>query len=314
MKNCAIMLLVLAATVFAVSARPMRVAVVGFENRAGDSLDLSLTGNIGPQVVSDKGVYVLESALANEDAFKVIDRNDLAVRIEPVLARSGEGQFVTPVSFLKAAQALNADVVLRGALLSFSPCRQTVNQGGYETEFVVLSLRVALQALDTLDGTVIASAEGASSLKIRQTDSQKTVIGEDEIVGLLRAAVAEAVPNLTGLLQKRFAAEEDRPIIKLSVKTDVDPALVELDGMLIGTTPLVEFKAYKGDHVLTIGKAGFRDISKRIVFEEDTSIEVTMLRIELTADELKKVMESMRMNVVLGVPEPALIINTFQTE
>ncbi len=87
--------------------------------------------------------------------------------------------------------------------------------------------------------------------------------------------------------------------------------MVEIDGILIGTTPIENFEIYKGDHVLTIGKPGYRDITKRILFESDARVEVPMLRTELTADELKEVLESMRMHVFLG--EPGLVIHQLNT-
>lgn len=292
-------------------AQPLRVAVMDFENQASVSPDASLVGGIQPKAIAEKGIYVLDASLANQEDFKLIDRRDFIRQIESVPPQGGDkdkGAAIKP-SFLRAAQALNADVVLRGALLSYAPGKQTVNQGGYKTEFVDLSLRVALQALDTRDGTVIAAAEGVANQKFRQTESLQTVMGEDDLTGLLRTAVENAIPQLNDLLQKRVSKERARPKVKLSVKTSADPALVEIDGIMIGTTPLVGFDVYKGDHVLTVGKAGYRDVNKQIMFESDTSIEVPMLRTELTADELKEVLEKMRMNVVVGVPDPALIIN-----
>jgi len=91
------------------------------------------------------------------------------------------------------------------------------------------------------------------------------------------------------------------------VHTTADPALVEIDGILVGTTPLEDFEIYKGDHILTVGKPGYRDMTKRILFESDARVEVPMMRTELTADELKEVLESMRMHVFLG--EPGIVIH-----
>ncbi|MFA5044243.1 MAG: PEGA domain-containing protein, partial [Kiritimatiellia bacterium] len=215
-----------------------------------------------------------------------------------------------------AAQAVNADAVLRGNLLSYSPGKEVVNQGGLKTEFQTLTLRVALQALDTRDGAVIAMEEGAASRSFRQSDVHQTVVGEDELVQLLQAALAKAAPGLNAKLQARLARQNSRPKIKLSVKAGAaDPAMVEIDGMLIGTTPLTNFQVYAGDHVITIGKAGYQDISKQILLKTDTAIEVPLFRTKLSAEEMKEVLDKARVNVIAGTggAEPAWIINTVDT-
>ncbi len=302
------------AVAFSISAEPMRVAVIDFENRASLTADSGLVGGVDARNLADKGVYIIGSVLANADDFKLIDRRDFMGRIETMPKAATGKDYAPRPSFLKAAQSLNADVVLRGVLMSFSPGKQVVNQGGFKTEFVTLSMRVALQALDTRDGTIIASSEGAATERIRQTDTVQTVLGEDDLAQMLTASIENAVPHLSELLRKRSEASRARPKVKVSVKTSADPALVEIDGMLIGTSPIENFEVYKGDHILTVGKAGYRDVNKRIMLESDIAIEVPMLRTELSADELKEVLETMRMNVILGIPESALIINTFQTE
>ncbi len=304
----------ISAFALAACAEPLRVAVLDFENRASMAPDSGLVGGVNPKNLADKGVYVIGAALANADGFKLIDRRDFIGRIEQVPKAAAGKEDAPRPSFLKAAQAMNADAVLRGVLMSFSPGKQVVNQGGFKTEFVTLSMRVALQALDTRDGTIMAAADGAATQRIRQTESVHTVLGEDELTELLRASIADALPRLNEQMQKRFDEARARPKVKVSVKTSADPALVELDGMLIGTSPIDNFEVYKGDHILTVGKAGYRDVNKRIMLESDISIEVPMLRTELSADELKEVLETMRMNVILGVPEPALIINTIQSQ
>ena len=217
-------------------------------------------------------------------------------------------------SFLRAAQSLNADAVLKGCLLSYSPGKEIVNQGGMKTEFTTLSLRVVLQALDVRDGAIIASAEGSAARNFRQSGVQQTVVGEDQLLDLMRDAVKKAVPELSKSLRDRFIAERNRPKIKLSVKTSADPALVEIDGMLIGTTPLANFEVYAGDHVLTVGKAGYQDVTKEMMLKADASIEVPIFRTQLSAEEVKQVLDKARINVVTGTIEPAVIIGTVDAD
>ncbi len=288
-------------------AQPQRVAVLEFEDLSGMRSDPRLGGVIAPASMAEKGVYLVGKKLANREGFVLIDRRDFMAQMEQVQLFDGDRPTPVRPSFLHAAQALRADAVLRGNLVSFSTGKQIVNQGGYRTELDTVSIRVALEALDAVDGTVIAVSDGVARGQYRQTDAVQTILGEDDLVQLMEDAVSKAVPQIARALETRMAEREARPTIKLSVRTTSDPALVEIDGLLVGTTPLEGFEIYKGDHVLTIGKPGYRDITKRILFEHDTLIEVPMLRTELTAEEIKEMVDSIRVHAFIG--EPGLVIH-----
>ena len=79
----------------------------------------------------------------------------------------------------------------------------------------------------------------------------------------------------------------------------------------MGSTPLENLEVYKGDHVLTVGKAGHRDITKRINLEQDTRVTVPLMRVELSAEEMKEVLKNVRFHAFHGV-EPALVIETIR--
>ncbi len=306
MKKTSCMLLI-AGIAFETMSAPLRVAVLEFQDQTGLRSDPRLGGRMTEGALAERGVFMLGKHLVNSEGFVLIDRRDFLDQVERLQPFDSGRPTPTKPSFLQVAQALRADAVLRGNLISFSPGKRTVNQGGYTTEFATLSVRVGLEALDALDGAVIAVADGTAQTQIRQTATLQTELGEDEILNLLDEAVSKAIPQLEQALLARAEQQRSRPTVRISVQTTSDPALVEINGILVGTTPLENFEIYKGDHVLTIGKAGYRDITKRILFEQDARIEVPMLRTELTADELKEVLESMRMHVFLG--EPGLVIH-----
>lgn len=311
--------LLLSLTAFALAAGaetlpPLKVALLDFENQANVSADKNLVGGVTPQSIADKGAFTLMGLLANDPGFVLIDRRDFISQMKNIQLKDGEKTTTLKPSFLRAAQALNAKAVLKGCLLSYSPGKQIVNQGGIKTEFTTLALRVTLQALDTRDGAVIASSEGTASQNYRQSDVQQTVVGEDQLLDLLQNAIKKAVPALNQSLQARLAQERNRPMVKLSVKTSADPALVEIDGVLIGTTPLNNFQVYAGDHVLTVGKAGYQDVTKEMLLKADANIEVPIFRTKLSAEEVKQVLDKARINVVTGTMEPAVIIGTVDAE
>lgn len=307
MKNALIFTVLMAAlTGF---AAPIRVALMDFDDQTGKGPDPAL-GRVEPAALAAKGAFLLAKQLLGREGFVLIDRRDFMAQIEQLRPTDAGAPTPTRPSFIQAAQALNADAVLRGALMGFSSGKRVVNQGGYKTEFNTLSVRVGVEALDPVDGSVIATADGAASGDFRQTEASYSELSEDEIVTLMEKAVAGATPALVEALGAKAAREEARPKVKISIKTDADPALVEVDGILVGTTPVQGLAVYQGDHVLTVGKPGYQDVTKRILFEKDASIEVPMLRTDLSADEWKQVLEKARLN--LFNVDPGIVITTVE--
>lgn len=288
-------------------AAPIRVALLDFDDQTGAAPEAALGGALRPGSLVQKGPYLLAKQLLDREGFVLVDRRELLAemgREESAVAEAGGAK----PSVLRAAQALRADVVLRGSLISFSTGGERVRQGGYGADFTKLSVRVALEALDATDGTVLAVADGMAEHAVRQTPTLRTELSEADVLEAFEKALAAAVPAVAEKLQERKGRLESQRKVKVSIQTSADPALVELDGLLVGTTPIRDLEVYEGDHVLTVGKPGYRDVSKRILFQKDLSIEVPMIRTTLSADELKEVLEKMRLSVVVG--EPALVIHT----
>jgi hypothetical protein len=305
-------LFVLNASFLIAASYNKKVAVLEFENQATSSNAAEILGNINANMIAQKGIYALSSSIGNNQDFRLIDRHDFLREIAQL--KSATQTKKEPVSYLKAAQSLNADAVIKGALISLAPGTEIITQGGYKTRFVSLSLRVMIQALDTIDGTVIAVGEGSASRKFRQSHAKQTRLSEDQVFELLKQAVNQAVGSVNDILNTRLAHQDKQKKVLLSVKTDSDPAIVEIDGMVIGTTPLNGFKLYAGDHKLTVGKAGYRDVNKYILINTNTAIEIPLLKTELDAEELKDVLENMRMDVLIGVPESPLIIREYNRD
>ena len=297
------------------SAEPIRVALMDFQDQTGMKTDAALGGAISPVALADKGVFLLSEQMVGKDGFTLVDRRDFMDQMAKLQPTDDGKSTPTKPSFIQAAQALKTDVVLRGSLLSFSTGKKVVDQGGYKTEFSTASLRVGIEALDSVDGTVVAMANGVADGSFRQTAASYTVMSEEDVINLMQKAIAQALPNIENALQTRLSKLESRPKVKLSIKTSADPALVEIDGILVGTSPIQNLDIYQGDHVLTIGKAGYRDITKRIMFEKSTEIEVPMMRTELSAEEMKEVLEKARLDVISVngvVLQPGLIIKTVE--
>jgi len=292
-------------------ADSFKVLLLDCKDETGLKPDQALGGGIASGALARKGIYSFGKQLLSGGSFVLVDRRDFTAEMEKMAIQDKiDGKPATP-SFLHAAQVLGADTVLRSSLLSFSSGKQKVEQGGYKTEMTTLSIRVVLEALDAVDGAVIGMAEGIADSQFRQTQAVETTLSENDVLQLLDQAFGKAIPELTKALETRKARKDGRKVLKLSVASNADPALVEIDGILVGSTPLKNHEIYEGDHVITVGKPGYQDINKRIAFKKDTEITVPMLRTQLTMEELKEVMEKMRFHSI-AVVEPPIMIRTME--
>ena len=304
----ALIALIAALTTVASHAAPLRVALMDVKDLSGMASDPKLGGTIDTSKLAEKAIYSLGRQLVTREDVTVIDRRDFLDQMEKLRPKDlGEPTPIKP-SFLQAAQALNADVVLRGNIMSLSTGKQTVNQGGYSTEFSTVSLRVSLEALDAVDGAVIAITDGAVRRQFRQTDATSTTLSEDDVLTMMDEAFAKAIPEVQKAVDARAEKMTQRPKVVLSVKTSEDPAMIEVDGLLIGTSPIDNFEVYQGDHVLTVSKPGYMMITKKVLLDRNTEINVPMLREELTAEEIKTIYEKADLEIIQS--PPGLIINS----
>jgi hypothetical protein len=303
-------LLILISLSFAITmqAADLRVAVLDFDNLAGikSGDDLGALGNDAS--LAEKGALLLNQQLAGIDGLRVIDRRDFMRKLE---TGAGKEDSIQP-SFIHAAQLLRADAVLRGTLMSISRNRRvlkaTAKDGG--VEFETITIRVMIQALDAIDGSVLAAAQGKESMELRQSDIERTEMGTDELLSMMENALEQAMSHLSGPLSKKIASRAKSSRVGISVHSTDDPALIEIDGVLVGSTPMESLQIYKGDHVLTVSRPNYMTITKRIVLESDATIRVPMLRTDLTVEERNEIYKGADMKVYMSNGKPDLLIQT----
>ena len=298
---------------FSVQAAPIRMALMDFTDQSGGSTDTLLGGKVDTGLMAEKGVLALSKALMGNAEYVLIDRRDFMNQMQKTGAvDQGKPVDIKP-SYIQAAQALKADAVLRGVLESFSVGKDKVNQGGYQAECVTVSVRVMIEAVDAIDGTVMAMSEGVTKNKLRQTANQQTELGEDEMLQMMQAAISGAMPELLTSLSARIAQNGTREKVMLAMNASENPAMVEIDGILVGTTPFDSLDVYKGDHVLTVSRPGYVSITKRLVLNSDTKIDVPMLRTDLTAEERKQILEGSDMRVYVNEGgKPDFVVQTIE--
>jgi len=294
----------------AASAQTARVILLDFEDQTGMASDPRLGGAIDRAQLASKGLYLAAEKLLEHPGIRLIDRRDFLGGLRE--ADEADGGAAHRVSRLEVARALNADVLVRGSLTAFSVGTQTVRQGGHQAEFSRVSLRVVLEALDVVDGAVVAIGTGRASKNVRQTAALETVLSEDDVLELFDAAVIDAVPAMTEGLERRLAALQQRDRVHLSVKTTDDPAMVEINGVLVGTTPMEGLPLYAGDHLIRITRAGYETIRRRLMITQDLQVTVPMLRTDLTAEERLEILRGVDMRVFVIDGQPDLLIQTIQ--
>lgn len=294
-------------------AAPMRLALMDFTDASGGSADTFLGGDVDSEQLASKGAFAMSRALLGKGDYVLIDRRDFINQLQKMQGSLEARDSDIRPSFIQAAQALRADAVLRGTLLSFSVGKQMISQGGQNVEFANVSVRVGIDAVDAVDGSVIAAVEGVAQERFRQTDMMRTVLGGDEVHQMLTAAISRATPELISMLNARMASGDLRETVFLSVDTTADPSMVEIDGILVGTTPVQDLSVYKGDHVLTISRPGYQPVTKRLVLEGNTKISAPMLRTDLTVEERVKVLEGadMRYYITEG-GKPDMVIQVLE--
>lgn len=305
-RSCIITSLIVLFLALTAQARPVRVIMLDFTDETGGRADAALIGNLKVTAFTAKGPYFLQQSLLASPEFTLIDRRDFVRQIEALQPRDGSDPIPdtffatrerrTPLSptFFNAARSLNGDALIRGSLLALSTSKQKINQGGYQAEFTTLNLRIVLQALDIVDGGVIALEEGKASRKFRQTSSVQTEIGEDELLDLYQQAIAAAVPGIEKQLKGRLNNTEG---IKIWIATSADPAMIELDGILLGSSPIEGVEVLRGDHTLTVSRPGYETITKKLMLDSSMRITVPMISNQLTAEERKEALSNMNLRL-----------------
>jgi hypothetical protein len=288
-------------------AGPLRVALLGFDDATGSKPDPALVGTVDHGSLAEKGTDLLSKALLAQGSFVLIDRRDFISGVTRYTPKEIAEGLPRP-SFIRAAQLLNADAVLGGSLASLSTGKQKVNQGGFQTELTVLSLRLTLRALDSVDGSVIAVANGTAQREFRQSEKVQTVLGEEDLLQMMEGALAQAVPELAQALTKR-AGSAARPKVIVGIDATDNPAIVEIDGVLVGTTPITDLAVYQGDHTLRVSRPGYETIGKRVVLDRNLQIRVPMFRSNLSAEEKKALFEKADVKVFLTNGKPDILIH-----
>ncbi len=291
-------------------AAPIRVAILGFDDETGLAADKKLGGAIDTESLASKGTHLVTQKMIGQPNYVLVDQRDFMAQMKK-LKMEDEGKSISlKPTYLDAARALNTDILLRGTLMTFSTGKQNIDQGGYKVTLANVSMTVAVQAQDVVDGSVIAMSTGNAKQSFRQTANVQTELSEDDVLGLMSKALDQAIPEVTAGVNKKVIELEKRGRILLTVTSTVDPAMVEIDGVLVGSTPMEKLTIYKGEHLFHVSRPGYESITKRVNLNNDVTIQVPMLRTDLTADEKTEILKSADLRAYMMDGKPDLLIQT----
>lgn len=291
-------------------ATPIRVAILGFDDETGLASDKKLGGAIDTESLASKGTYLVTQKMMGQSNYVLVDQRDFMAQMKKLeLEDEGKSTSLKP-TYLDAARALNTDILLRGTLMTFSTGKQNIDQGGHKVTMANLSMTVAVQAQDVVDGSVIAMSTGNAKQSFRQTENVQTELSEDDVLALMSKALDQAIPQVTADVNKKVVELEKRGKVLLTVMSTADPAMVEIDGVLVGSTPIEKLTIYKGEHLFHVSRPGYESITKRVNLNNDATIQVPMLRTDLTADEKTEILKSADLRAYMMDGKPDLLIQT----
>ncbi len=309
MKTKLITTLIAILAITAVAA-PIRVAILGFDDETGLAADKKLGGKIDTESLASKGTYLVTQKMMGQSNYVLVDQRDFMAQMKKLeMEDEGKATSLKP-TYLDAARALNTDILLRGTLMSFSTGKQNIDQGGHKVTMANASMTVAVQAQDVVDGSVIAMSTGNAKQSFRQTANVQTELSEDDVLALMGKALDKAIPEVTAGVNKKVVELEKRGKVLLTVMSTADPAMVEIDGVLVGSTPMDKLTIYKGEHLFHVSRPGYESITKRVNLNNDATIQVPMLRTDLTADEKTEILKSADLRAYMMDGKPDLLIQT----
>jgi len=245
--------------------QPLRAAIF-VQNRAGavmqDQLDVlndQLTTGLTERGFSviDKSVVI---AKFRESREQDVVLNQKLKTLEEALTKKSEGSVedaVTGASALRIAQMLGADYLVVATINSLGQeTRSFKGTGtGYGTDnhSVTYNLRISLKVLE--------ANQGGSVYGDTVTASERKVLGQglevsstDMIPSLVESGAKKIADNLAGKMERiRTVTVKSVPVVEFTINTNIEGAVVELDGAVIGSTP-GHFGAAPGLHQIKISK------------------------------------------------------------
>ncbi len=282
------------------SKPPLRAAIF-IQNRAGRQLQsyLDAFNNQLTAGLTDRG-------------FSIIDRNVVLAKFKESQEDDQDKQrercvedAVTGASALRVAQMIGADYLVIATLDSLSKETRTFSGEGtiYGTsnQSTLYNLRISLKVLDgNQGGSVYGDTVTASERKVVGMNLEITTT--DIMPALIESGAKKIADNLSGRLERiRNVKIKSVPVVEFTLNSNVEGAVVELDGAAIGSTP-GRFTAAPGLHQLKVSKEMLTPWERTVNIAQNQVLTVSLelsqegLTRFATIEQLKVELAKARMN------------------
>ena len=274
--------------------KPLLRAAIFVQNRAGDKmqdqaavLNDQLTARLTEKGFSviDKS-YVMAKFKESRGADDALNQKMKTLEQAMTLKKSETSveDAVTGASALRIAQMIGADYLVVASIDSLSKETRAFNgEGtiyGSGNRSTVFNMRIALKVLEAnRGGSVYADTVTVSERRV--AGEHLEVASTDLLPKLMEAGARKVADRLAGKLERiRNAQLKPVPAVEFTVNSNVEGAVVELDGAVIGSTP-GRFTAAPGLHQLRISKEWLATWERTVNVNQGQLLNVTL---ELSAE------------------------------
>jgi len=190
-------------------------------------------------------------------------------------------------SILRLSQMLNCDYFIVSDLVSFNKNSKVFKGYGVKQDIVEYVLRVSIKLSDAVnDGGSIYGDTVLVTEKISQSDSLQQNMGDmmDSMLNEASVKISENILNELRKLKKPLPTTDN---VEFSVVSDVPGAVVELDGVVLGSSP-GKFKVKPGLHKIRVTKPKYVDWERKINVFPQQVLNVSMVQSSQGVDADRK--------------------------
>lgn len=282
--------------------KPMLRTAIFVQNRAGEEFQgkLDVLNDLITTRLTEKGFSIIDKSVVVAK-FRESRDNDGTTRKSLQLLEDSANlkkteanveDAVAGASALRIAQMISADYIIVATIESMG--KETKNFTGYgtKTQSNIFNLRIALKVLEgNQGGSVYGDTVTVSE---RHSVGQNLTIETTDIIPkLLNAGARKIAENISDKVERiRNVKVKSLPTVEVTVNSNVEGAVVELDGAAIGSAP-GRFNAAPGLHQLRITKEWLTSWERTVNIFPNQVITVTLelseqgLRRYATIEQLK---------------------------
>jgi len=283
---------------------PLKVAIFG-RNKSGDNkynkyveqlenqLVASLSGEF-TAIDKDDAINTFEKAKKKEKDFKNMDIYSFLSTFQQLRKEESnldnEKMIEQKASSLRISQLLGADYFLIADLEEIVSNNIRDEVYGNKINDLVLTADISVKILDGIRGGSIAAKNIRKSKRLHGDEKSRYTDSDvmQNLPILMKQAGKEVAEYFLDNIQKisDFKVDSVRSV-KFTVNSNVDNAVVELDGVAIGSAP-GSFNVSPGMHRIRVTKDGYRSFNRDVYIFPNFQLKVSL---EMTDEGLGKYRE-----------------------